>query len=143
MGNLSDRAGAPKFDSLSDTPSTKVAGQFVKANAGGTALEYELVKQPSAIGLTPTSGAVALDWDASTVFSHALAGNTTFTSANQSGGVSISVTFTATATGTPTFPGVVFPAGNTPDELTSGQIAVVTLIDDGIRMYGVWSRDFA
>jgi hypothetical protein len=105
--------------------------------------KLDAVKLPSSSVLSPTSGAVNLNWDDATVFSHALSGNTTFALQNQSGGKTISVSFTATGTGTPTFTGVIFPSGNTPDELTSGVKATVTLIDDGIKVLGVFARDFA
>ena len=38
--NLSDRAGAPKFDALIDTPDTKVASNLVEVNPGADALIY-------------------------------------------------------------------------------------------------------
>jgi hypothetical protein len=103
---------------------------------------FQEIKLPSLHVLTPTSGAVTLDWDAATVFRHDLTGNTTFTSTNQSGGKAISISIKAAGTGTPTFTSVSFPSGNTPDELTSGQRGVVTIIDDGTAMLGVWQRDF-
>ena len=61
MANLSDRAGAPTFNALIDTPDTKVADNYVKVNAGGTDLEYDDLSSKQDTLTGATSNVVATD----------------------------------------------------------------------------------
>lgn len=100
--------------------------------------------QPSATSvLLPTNGAVSIDWTASTVFTHAINGDSTYTISNQIAGQTISISITASANATPTFTGVLWAEGSAPGQIPSGQTWVVTIIYDGVNLLGIFQENFS
>jgi hypothetical protein len=133
------------FTNLKDTPSTLgTNGQVVAVNAAGDKLDFiNPPKAPSTAALTPTTGAVALDWTAATVFTHAISGNSTFTISNQVAGESIGIVLTSSGAFTPTFTGVLWAGGIAPGAMASSDVWSVTLIYDGTNTLGVFQEGFA
>jgi hypothetical protein len=130
--DVSDSATTNKYTTAAEI--TKLGGIETLATAD---------KPPSSVVLTPTTGAVALDWAASTIFTHAISGDSTFTISNQVAGETIAISLTSSGAFTPTFTGVLWAAGTAPGAMASSDIWVVTLIYDGANTLGLFQESFA
>ena len=108
-----------------------------------TQAALDAIKDPSVTALTPTSGAVALDWTVATVLTHAIAGDSTYTISSQVSGETIAIILTASAAATPTFTGVKWAGGTAPGAMANLDIWTVTLIYDGTNTLGVFQEGFA
>lgn len=117
-----------------------IAGSKLQAAGAGNAGSMSAADKSKLDGLQTQGGAVAvaalaIDWNAGTVFTKTIASNTTFTFSNASSGMVIIVRITAGAGNTVTWPTVRWAGGTAPTQTPSGT-DVYTFVHDGANIYG-------